>query len=112
MITVMKKLIKVAFLFCATLLILMLINLSCTSGELSVPILLSPLHNSTIVQNPPTFIWQNVNGFDSYWLQVSQNSSFVSSVINVSGLTDTSYTPSHSLNSGLYYWHVGVSEDC
>jgi len=53
----------------------------------------------------PTFSWDIMEGARLYTLQVSKDSNFGSTVINVT-TPMTSYTPRDTLLNGLYYWRV------
>jgi hypothetical protein len=105
MITVILKRITVIF----QLIILSLFT-HCTIEGIGVPILVSPINESTIAQNPPTFIWQSVEGANEYWLQVSTDPSFTQTEIDVACFADTNYTPYNSLNTGTHYWRVCARE--
>ncbi|MCX7735949.1 MAG: M6 family metalloprotease domain-containing protein [Candidatus Kapabacteria bacterium] len=74
---------------------------------ISVPVLISPADNSTNLGLRPTFTWNTFTGATSYEIQVSDVSSFSNLVINQTGLTGTSFTPSSDLsNNTRYYWRV------
>ncbi len=74
---------------------------------ISVPVLISPADNSTNLGLRPTFTWNTFTGATSYEIQVSDVSSFSNLIINQSGLTGTSYTPTVDLsNNTRYYWRV------
>lgn len=67
----------------------------------------TPANAATGVSRTPAFSWGTSSNASSYTLVVSTNSSFTSPVINQTGLTATSYTPTNSLTaSTLYYWRV------
>jgi hypothetical protein len=53
----------------------------------------------------PTFSWDTVEGAEAYVLQVSANSGFSSTVVNVT-TPNTSYTPTDTLANGTYYYRV------
>lgn len=74
---------------------------------ISVPVLISPADNSTNIGLRPTFTWNTFTGATSYELQVSDVSSFSNIIINQTGITGTSFTPSSNLsNNTRYYWRV------
>ena len=69
--------------------------------------LASPADGATGVSTTPTFSWQSTAGAGSYTLEVSGSSGFASFVIQVSGLTSSSFTPANPLvNGALLYWRV------
>ncbi len=72
-------------------------------------ILSSPADGVSGVANPPTFQWSAVSGATSYQLQVSLSPDFSSTVIDQSGITSTSYTPSSSLSNNTYHWRIRAS---
>lgn len=93
-----------------------LVLLACTSTEdivsLTPPTLLSPVGGATITNNPPTFVWEAVEG-DScdlvYRLEVATDSTCsIGSIILSTMITlpDTTFTPVDAFNTGTYYWHM------
>ncbi|QGQ98362.1 hypothetical protein EHS13_27495 [Paenibacillus psychroresistens] len=67
----------------------------------------SPASGSTNQSTTPAFTWGTASGASSYSLVVANNAAFTSPIINASGLTNTSYTPSTSLAyNTAYYWKV------
>jgi len=67
----------------------------------------TPAANATSVSRTTNFVWGASTNAATYSLVVSTNSSYASPVINVSGLTSTSYSHSSSLaGSTVYYWKV------
>jgi hypothetical protein len=74
-----------------------------------VPALMSPADGSSTANPTPTFTWGSVSDPSgvTYSLQVDNDISFNSPEINVSGLTNTSYTPTTPLTANTwYYWRV------
>ncbi len=69
------------------------------------PVLVSPSNGDTLTDNTPTFDWNNVSDAVEYQIQVDNNSDFSSPVIDTC-LTASTYTPSGSLEDGVYYWRV------
>ena len=51
----------------------------------------------------PTFTWGSMPGISTYQLYVTQGNT---TSMNVSGLTDTSYTPPQPLGAGSYRWWI------
>lgn len=84
-----------------------------TTGQAipAAPQLVSPLNNATGVSVTPVLDWSDVTGATSYGVQVSTNSGFTSTVINVNGLTGSGYVvPTGILNNGVtYYWRANAS---
>lgn len=67
----------------------------------------APASAATGVSTTPVFSWGTSSDAVSYSLVVSTSSSYSTPVINVTGLTTTSYTPSTGLSGNtLYYWRV------
>jgi hypothetical protein len=75
----------------------------------STPTLSSPANGATSVSTSPTLDWNASSGATSYQLQVSTNSSFSSTVVNLTGITGTSYNVTGLNNNTLYYWHVNAT---
>ncbi len=70
----------------------------------------SPTAGATGVSTTPAFTWGAASGATSYALIVSTSSTYASPVINQTGLTGTSFTPSSALaNNTLYYWKVSAT---
>jgi hypothetical protein len=69
----------------------------------------APASGATGVALTPTFTWGSSSNAASYTIVVSTNSALTSPVINQSGLTSTSFTPSSALSgSTVYYWRVSA----
>jgi subtilisin-like proprotein convertase family protein len=61
----------------------------------------------------PTLTWASLTGASAYQVQVSTSSSFSSTLVDLSGITATSYTITSGLNPGsTYYWRVRGSNSC
>jgi hypothetical protein len=73
------------------------------------PTLTSPSNGATGVSAAPTLTWNASGGATSYHLQVSESSSFSTTVVNQSGITGTSYDVTGLSNSTLYYWRVNAT---
>ena len=81
-------------------------------GSPSTPTLINPQDGTTGATLTPTFEWGSADNATSYNLLVSTVSDFSSTVVNQTGLTNTSYTLGSSLNtSTLYYWRVAAVND-
>lgn len=87
----------------------------------STPVLTSPADNATVITATPTFTWaastDPENGSITYQIQVSNSSTLLpdnalySPIIDQSGITGTSYTPTTGLVNGTYYWHVRANDN-
>jgi hypothetical protein len=74
------------------------------------PTLISPSSGATGVSLTPSLTWSPVSGATSYNLQVSAYSSFYSQVINLTGITSTSYNiTSVLMPNTVYYWRVSAT---
>ncbi len=71
--------------------------------------LLFPANGSTLLNNRPTFDWNNIPGAIGYNIQVAKNSAFTLLVSNVTltGATNSSYTPTVNLAAKtIMYWRI------
>ncbi|WP_439593784.1 discoidin domain-containing protein [Microbacterium sp.] len=67
----------------------------------------APAASATGISTNPTLTWGAASGASTYAVVVSTNSSFSNPVVNVTGLTGTSYAvPSGLANNTQYYWRV------
>lgn len=85
---------------------------SVTLGQsLPDPVLVSPESNQDSVPISTSFVWNSVEGADTYFLQVSSTANFYAPHINVAVQnSDTSYT--HSLPlwpTTKYYWRISAA---
>lgn len=72
------------------------------------PEILTPTGSTT--NNKPTISWKAVGGAATYQVWVDRADTWVPAVINVSGITATSYTPATSLAAGTYrVWVRAIS---
>ncbi len=72
------------------------------------PELLTPAGSGT--NNKPTFSWKPVAGAATYQLWVDRADTYVQGIINLSGLTGTSYTPATALPVGTFrVWVRAIS---
>ncbi|MBU1299984.1 MAG: VCBS repeat-containing protein, partial [Bacteroidetes bacterium] len=77
----------------------------------AVPILAMPEDGATGVSINPTFSWNAADGAESYTLQVSTVSTFLSTVVNVAGIAAVSYSVTGLSFNTLYYWRVTAVND-
>jgi hypothetical protein len=78
--------------------------------QVPAPALLSPTNGATGIPPSPTFEWSAVAGATSYRLQISNDSSFSSIVIDQWNLTSTSQAISGLSISRTYYWRVNATD--
>jgi hypothetical protein len=74
------------------------------------PLLLFPPDTLNDNDNTPTLVWENLQAADNFWLQVDNDSSFASPVLDVV-LTGNSYTFPAPLADNLYHWRVKMFRD-
>ena len=70
------------------------------------PSLLSPANRVTGLSKNLQLRWNTISGAQSYRVQVSQSSSFSSTVTDQSGVTALSLNVSNLLENTIYYWRV------
>lgn len=71
----------------------------------------SPTNGALDVALPPVLTWNSAGTALSYHIQVSSTSGFISPVVDQSGLTGTSFTPSGLSAATAYLWRVrGVNQ--
>ncbi|PKL86788.1 MAG: hypothetical protein CVV22_01460 [Ignavibacteriae bacterium HGW-Ignavibacteriae-1] len=71
------------------------------------PVLLYPENNATKVEKSPLIKWSEIEGTDSYRIQITTKENFDESlVVNQGGLTDAEYLFSTSEAGTLYKWRV------
>ena len=75
----------------------------------AAPSLLSPHDTATGVAISPSFTWNTSPTATSYTIQVSTSPSFASFVVNVSGITPTSYNAFGLGGNGTFYWRVSAT---
>ena len=80
-------------------------NPAAPDDKIEAPTLISPADSSLLSESRPTFVWNKVDGCESYELIVDDSASFSSPVIDNNNISKTSYK-SDSLADGLYYWKV------
>ncbi len=74
------------------------------------PTIVSPLVGSSSSNRTPTFTWKAVDGATSYNLQLDRVDVAVPRVLNITGLTGTSFTATTALPAGTYrVWVRAVS---
>ena len=75
----------------------------------ATPVLIYPGNNTAGVPSSGSFAWNAVTGASSYKIQVSRDSNFVTTDINIPNL-NALYYPYNSLeNNTKYYWQVNAT---
>jgi len=72
----------------------------------STPIKLTPINGAVEVPIAPTLTWNLSVGATSYTVQISTDSTFASTLIDQSGITDTTFSVSNLEFSITYHWRV------
>lgn len=67
--------------------------------------LISPVNDTLIHDNNPTFVWHSAGSGFRYQLQVSAEDNFINKSINVE-ISDTAYTTLSALANGSFFWRV------
>ena len=70
------------------------------------PVLLSPANSQTGVSNSPSLGWNSVSGSSSYHVKVSTDQTFATSILDKTGVVDTTLAVSGLNNGTVYYWEV------
>jgi len=74
--------------------------------EIPPPVeLISPVNDTLIHDNNPTFVWHSIGADILYQLQVSASSSFINKSIDAE-ISDTVYAAINPLVNGSFYWRV------
>jgi fibronectin type 3 domain-containing protein len=76
------------------------------SGILATPQLIEPADEKKGESIVPTLSWTNVTGATSYTLHVARDSNFRRELIEVTGISRSSYTLSELAKQETYYWRV------
>ena len=73
------------------------------------PVLSTPVNLATALSISPTLNWFSVSGATSYGLQVSVNSNFSTTILNLTGLTSISRAINGLTSGTTYYWRVNAA---
>jgi uncharacterized lipoprotein YddW (UPF0748 family) len=76
------------------------------TGFPTVALLLSPANSALDQPVMPTFRWGAAQGATAYRLQLALSSTFTSTLVDTSGITDTTFTPGQLEYLKLYFWRV------
>lgn len=79
-----------------------------SSGAPQPPALLLPEDGAANISNNPTFHWKASLRAETYRLQVSTSEVFSTTVIDQSGITDTTVSAGGLLHGSKYYWRVNA----
>jgi hypothetical protein len=74
----------------------------------AVPTLSAPANGAVDQANALSLSWNAVAGANNYNLQVSSNPGFTAMIVNLKGVSGTSYALSGLVNSRNYYWRVAA----
>jgi len=77
----------------------------------TVPILSMPYSGSEQIELNPTLRWLASDRAEKYHLQVADNETFSTPLVNTDTITRTYYNLSGLLNDVKYYWHVSAIND-
>lgn len=73
-------------------------------------VLSAPTNGTTEISTTPTLAWNAALNAQSYTVQVAADAGFTNMLVNVAGVTSTSYAISTPLGtSTLYYWRVNAT---
>jgi hypothetical protein len=71
-----------------------------------VPVLVSPPNGATGISVTPLLVWRIPPNAQLYHVQVSEDSTFATTVVNGDGISDTSYVANGLAPSKVYFWRV------
>jgi len=72
------------------------------------PFLVSPGHDTAVLERVPIFNWAQPEGAVAYRFQLADNERFVAPIIDLAEHRETSLTPAEPLAPGLYFWRVAT----
>ena len=81
------------------------------SAPPSAPTLVSPSDGAAGETLTPTLLWNTASAADSYFVQVSTVEDFSATVVDQSGLLDTSFTTGTLSHGTRYFWRVSATND-
>jgi hypothetical protein len=76
------------------------------TGFPAVAVLLSPANSALDQSVTPALRWSAATGAMSYRVQLALTSTFTSTILDTSGIADTTITPSQLEYLKLYFWRV------
>ncbi|MCA9734742.1 VCBS repeat-containing protein [candidate division KSB1 bacterium] len=88
-----------------------IIEFNPSENTLAAPTLIAPPNNATGVSTNLQLSWNNVNGAQSYNIQVSTNPDFTDLVIDVTGHTSTLYEVVGLSFNLMHYWRVSATNN-
>ena len=77
---------------------------------LSAPVQISPDDGTATTDTTPTFVWESVEGADSYLLQLDITTTFDSSILINETVSTFLYTPVFPLRFDTWYWRVAAND--
>ncbi|MEX2512321.1 MAG: LamG-like jellyroll fold domain-containing protein [Cyclobacteriaceae bacterium] len=77
----------------------------------NAPTIISPADQASGIENISELTWEAESLAAAYWLQISLNSNFSSTVANVQEITGTSFTTPELQDLTTYYWRVAASNE-
>lgn len=83
-------------------------NFTTVPNPPAIPVLVSPINNTSGLYIPVTLTWNSSPGAANYWLQVSADSLFSSFIVNDSTQADTTEIVSSLNPLTFYYWRVAA----
>lgn len=72
----------------------------------TTPLLISPSNGALGVKTNPTLVWHSSDRANTYHLQISTSSDFISKTVNQTDLVDTTFQVTDLSDSTTYYWRV------
>ncbi len=75
-------------------------------------VLTSPVNNEREVSLEPILEWEASSNFNSYDIEISEDSSFTSLVDSATDILFTTYTPQNLEQQTTYYWRVKPNNSC
>ncbi len=77
----------------------------------NTPRLISPIDNSIKMPLSIELTWEAVPNADNYQLQINDSKDFSTTIVNLSTLTETSFTFTTDLYNHTFYWRVAAIND-
>ncbi|HEX9615436.1 MAG TPA: T9SS type A sorting domain-containing protein, partial [Bacteroidota bacterium] len=77
-------------------------------AEAEVPVLASPPDGSTNIPFATSMVWNSSTGAAHYRIQISEDSTFATAILDSAGLADTSTSVSGLSPNTLYFWRVSA----
>jgi hypothetical protein len=81
-------------------------NFETIIGPTETPVMVSPPSGATGVNVNPTLTWRPAVNAASYTVQIAEDAAFTLLVVNMTGISDTTYTAAGLVPLRTYFWHV------